>query len=54
MKTNVRKRMYKVTVSVDGKVSATVAVEAEGVRDALKKSYEKVSGWQGLPADELD
>lgn len=54
MKTNTRKRLYHVAVSESGKTHATVAVEAEGVRDALKKAYEKVSGWQGVPADPLD
>lgn len=37
-----------------GKTYATVSVDAEGVRDALKKAYEKVSGWQGVPSDSLD
>lgn len=51
MKTNTRKRLYKVTVAEGGKIHATVAVTAEGVRDALKKSYEKVCGWQGVPPE---
>lgn len=54
MKTNTRKRMYHVAVSESGNTHATFTVEAEGVRDALKKSYEKCSGWQGVPADPLD
>lgn len=54
MKTNTRKRSYRVAVmDGSGKTHATVAVEAEGVRDALKKAYEKVSGWQGVPADDV-
>lgn len=53
MKTNTRKRSYKVTVSEGGKVHATVGVTAEGVRDALKQAYEKVSGWQGVPSEDL-
>lgn len=48
MKTNTRKRLYKVTVAEGGKIHATISVTAEGVRDALKKSYEKVCGWQGV------
>lgn len=54
MKTNTRKRSYKITVSEGGKVHATVNVTAEGVRDALKQAYQKVSGWQGVPGDDLD
>ena len=54
MKINVRQRDYIVAVNgPDGKVHATVQVHAQGVRDALKKAYEKVSGWQALPADDL-
>lgn len=53
MKTNTRKRLYKITVSEGGKVHSTVSVEAESVRDALKKAYEKISGWQGVPAEDL-
>ena len=53
MKTNTRKRPYKVAVSEGGKVHATVTVTAEGVRDALKKAYEKVCGWQAVPPDDL-
>ena len=54
LKTNTRKRDYHIAVSLDGKTVATVAVRAEGVRDALKQAYQKVSGWQGVPADDLD
>lgn len=54
LKTNTRKCDYHITVSLDGKTVATVAVRAEGVRDALKRAYQKVSGWQGVPADDLD
>ena len=53
MKTNTAKRSYHVAVSQGGKVHATVSVTAEGVRDALKKAYEKVSGWQGVSPDDL-
>ena len=55
MKTNTRKRSYRVAVMDNtGKTHATVTVTAEGVRDALKQAYQKVSGWQGVPADDLD
>lgn len=54
LKTNTRKRDYHIAVSLDGKTVATVTVRAEGVRDALKQAYQKVSGWQGVPADDLD
>lgn len=55
LKTNTRKRDYRVAVmDSSGKTHATVDVTAEGVRDALKKAYEKVSGWQGVPSDCLD
>ena len=51
---NTRKRGYTVTVTDEsGKTKATVAVTAEGVRDALKKAYEKVSGWQSAAPEEL-
>ncbi|MBQ1789457.1 MAG: hypothetical protein II008_04715 [Oscillospiraceae bacterium] len=54
MKTNTRKRDYRVAVMDNsGKTHATVAVTAEGVRDALKKAYEKVSGWQGTTPEDL-
>lgn len=54
LKTNTRKRDYHVAISLDGKTVATVTVRAEGVRDACKKAYETISGWQGVPADDLD
>ncbi|MGX8703143.1 MAG: hypothetical protein ACSW8H_01690 [bacterium] len=54
MKTNTRKRDYRVAVmDGSGKTHATVTVTAEGVRDALKKAYEKVSGWQGVSPESL-
>lgn len=53
MKTNTRKRDYHITVSLDGKTVTTVQVHAEGVRDALKKAYETVSGWQKVTPEEL-
>lgn len=53
LKTNTRKRDYHVAISLDGKTVATVTVTAEGVRDALKQAYEKVSGWQGVAPEEL-
>ena len=53
LKTNTRKRDYHVAISVDGKTVATVTVRAEGVRDACKKAYETISGWQGVPPGEL-
>lgn len=55
MKTNTRKRNYRIAVMDGaGKTHATVNVTAEGVRDALKQAYQKVSGWQGVPGDDLD
>ena len=54
LKTNTRKRDYHIAVSLDGKTVATVTVRAEGVRDACKKAYETISGWQGVPADDMD
>lgn len=48
------RRDYHVAISTEGKTVATVTVRAEGVRDALKQAYQKVSGWQGVPADDLD
>ena len=54
LKTNTRKRDYHVAISLDGKTVATVSVLAEGVRDALKQAYQKVSGWQGVPSDDRD
>lgn len=53
VRTNVRRDTYYITVSRGDKLEQTVQVTAEGVRDALKKAYEKVSGWQGVPPDEL-
>ena len=53
LKTNTRKRDYHVAISLDGKTVATVTVRAEGVRDALKQAYEKVSGWQGVAPEDL-
>lgn len=54
LKTNTRKRDYHIAVSLDGKTVATVAVRAEGVRDALKQAYQKVSGWQTVNPEPLD
>lgn len=54
LKTNTRKRDYHIAVSLDGKTVATVAVRAEGVRDALKQAYQKVSGWQMVNPEPLD
>ena len=55
MKTNTKKRNYRIAVmDGGGKTHATVNVTAEGVRDALKQAYQKVSGWQGVPGDDLD
>ncbi len=53
LKTNTRKRDYHVAISLDGKTVATVTVRAEGVRDACKKAYETISGWQGVTLEEL-
>lgn len=53
-KTNTRKRDYHIAVSLDGKTVATVTVRAEGVRDALKQAYQKVSGWQMVNPEPLD
>lgn len=54
MKTNTKKRNYRIAVmDGGGKVHVTVNVTAEGVRDALKQAYEKVSGWQGVPSESL-
>ena len=51
---NTRKRGFTVAVvDENGKTQATVGVTAEGVRDALKKAYEKVSGWQSAAPEEL-
>lgn len=55
LKTNTVKRDYHVAVTDGhGKNYATVTVRAEGVRDALKKAYEKVCGWQTVPPEVLD
>ena len=48
LKTNTKKHDYRVVVQMKGVTITTVAVTAEGVRDALKKAYEKVSGWQAV------
>lgn len=48
------RRDYHITVSLGGKTVSTVQVRAEGVRDALKKAYEKVSGWQKTEVEVLD
>ena len=53
LKTNTKKRDYRVVVQMKGVTITTVAVTAEGVRDALKKAYEKVSGWQQVAPDDL-
>lgn len=53
-KTNTRKRDYHVAISLDGKTVATVTVRAEGVRDACKKAYETISGWQMVNPEPLD
>lgn len=54
LKTNTRKRDYHVALSLDGKTVATVTVRAEGVRDACKKAYETISGWQMVNPEPLD
>ena len=49
------KRDYHIAVTDGrGKNSATVTVRAEGGRDALKKAYEKVCGWQTVPPENMD
>lgn len=49
------RRDYMITVTdAKGKTQATVKVRAEGVRDALKQAHAKVTGWQGVPAEDLD
>lgn len=53
LKTNTRKRNYHVAISLDGKTVATVTVWAEGVRDACKRAYEIISGWQMVNPEEL-
>ena len=52
-KNNTQKRDYIVSVSLGNKLETTVAVRAEGVRDALRKAYSRVCGWQAVP-DDLD
>lgn len=52
-KNNTQKRDYIVSVSLGNKLETTVAVRAEGVRDALRKAYSRVCGWQAAP-DDLD
>lgn len=54
LKTNTRKRDYHVAISMDGKTVVTVTVRAEGVRDACKKAYETISGWQMVNPEPLD
>lgn len=48
------RRDYHITISLDGKTVATVTVRAEGVRDACKKAYETISGWQMVNPEPLD
>lgn len=52
-KNNTQKRDYIVSVSLGNKLETTIAVRAEGVRDALRKAYSRVCGWQAVP-DDLD
>lgn len=52
-KNNTQKRDYIVSVSLGSKLETTIAVRAEGVRDALRKAYSRVCGWQAVP-DDLD
>lgn len=52
-KNNAQKRDYIVSVSLGNKLETTIAVRAEGVRDALRKAYSRVCGWQAVP-DDLD
>lgn len=52
-KNNTQKRDYIVSVSLGNKLETTVAVRAEGVRDAIRKAYSRVCGWQTVP-DDLD
>lgn len=50
------RRDYHITIAdaASGKTVSTVQVRAEGVRDALKKAYEKVSGWQKTTPEPLE
>lgn len=50
-KNNTQKRDYIVSVSLGNKLETTIAVRAEGVRDALRKAYSRVCGWQAVPDD---
>ena len=52
-KNNTQKRDYIVSVSLGNKLETTISVRAEGVRDAIRKAYSRVCGWQGVP-DDLD
>lgn len=55
LKNQTVRREYHITIAdAAGKTVSTVQVRAEGVRDALKKAYEKVSGWQKTEVEVLD
>lgn len=53
LKKNVRKQDYRVIVQMKGVTITSVSVSAESVRDAIKKAYEKVSGWQAVTPEEM-
>ena len=53
LKTNTRKKDYKISVTLDGKLIATYGTHTDSVVNSLKSAYEQACGWTFTPKEEL-
>ena len=53
LKTNTRKKDYKISVTLDGKLIATFGTHTDSVVNSLKSAYEQACGWTFTPKEEL-
>ena len=52
-RTNTKKKPYRITVTLDGKVIDTFATNEDTVVNSLKSAYEQACGWTFTPREEL-
>ena len=52
-RTNTKKKPYRITVTLDGKVIDTFATNEDTVVNSLKSAYEQACGWTATPKEEL-
>ena len=53
LKTNTRKKDYKIAVTLDGKLIATFGTHTDSVVNSLKSAYQQACGWTFTPREEL-